>query len=97
MENARVMGDHLHASLHELQAEFPKIVSNARGRGLFCAFDVRTGAERNDLRRLAFDRGLVVLGSGEKSLRFRPPLTIQKHELDEGVSILRQSLKEMKA
>ncbi len=97
VENARVLGDHLHGALRELQAEFPKLVSNARGRGLFCAFDVRTGAERNGLRKLAFARGLVVLGSGERSLRFRPPLTIQKHELDEGVSILRQSLKEMKA
>ena len=97
VENARVTGDHLLASLHSLQSEFPKLVGNARGRGLFCAFDVRTGAERNELRKLAFERGLVVLGSGERAIRFRPPLTIQKHELDQGVQILRQSLEEMKA
>jgi L-lysine 6-transaminase len=97
VENARVMGEYLVSNLQTLQAEFPRLVGNARGRGLFAAFDVRTAAERNDLRKLAFDRGLVVLGSGERSLRFRPPLTIQKHELDEGVQILRQSLKEMKA
>lgn len=97
VENARLMGDHLLANLHVLQTEFPNLVGNSRGRGLFCAFDVRTGAERSGLRKLAFDRGLVVLGSGERSIRFRPPLTIQKHELDEGIQILRQSLKEMKA
>jgi L-lysine 6-transaminase len=72
------------------------MVSNVRGRGLLCAFDLRTGTERNDLRGKAFQRGLVILGCGDKSLRFRPPLTITPHEVDEGVEMLRQSLKEMK-
>ncbi|MGA2625066.1 MAG: L-lysine 6-transaminase [Bacteroidota bacterium] len=97
VENARVMGEHLVARLQELQMEFPRMVSNARGLGLFCSIDLRSPGERNDLRKKAFDRGLVVLGSGERSLRFRPPLTIQKHEIEEGLSILRDSLKEMKA
>ena len=97
VENARVMGDHLQAGLQTLQQEFPNLVSNARGRGLFCAFDVRTAAERNQLRDMAFKRGVVVLGCGERSMRFRPPLTIKANELDEGLEMLRQSLKEMKA
>ena len=97
VENARVMGDHLQAGLQKLQAEFPNVVSNARGRGLFCAFDLRTTAERNQLRDMAFKRGVVVLGCGERSLRFRPPLTIKANELDEGLEMLRQSLKEMKS
>jgi len=97
VEHARISGDYLMERLHKLQSEFPKMVSNARGKGLFCAFDLRNGAERNDLKKKAFDRGLVILGSGERSMRFRPPLTIQKHEIDEGTNILRQSLKEMKA
>lgn len=97
VENACVMGEYLDARLQELQTEFPKMVSNARGLGLFRAIDLRNPGERNELRKKAFDRGLLVLGSGERSLRFRPPLTIQKHEIDEGLSILRDSLKEMKA
>jgi L-lysine 6-transaminase len=96
VENARVMGDYLQKQLEELQQEFPKVVSNVRGKGLFCAFDLRNGDERFALRTKAYDKGLVVLGSGDRSMRFRPPLTIQKHEVDEGVNILRQSLKEMK-
>ncbi len=97
VENARVVGEHLYVRLHELQKEFPAIVSNVRGRGLLCAFDLRSGAERNELRNKAFQRGVVILGCGEKSLRFRPPLTLQMHEADEGIEMLRQSLKEMKA
>ncbi len=97
VENARVMGEYLGSRLQELQMEFPKMVSNARGLGLFRAIDLRNADERNELRKKAFDRGLVVLGSGERSLRFRPPLTILKHEIEECLSILRDSLKEMKA
>ena len=97
VENARLVGEHLYIRLHELQSEFSKIVSNVRGRGLFCAFDLRTPQERNELRNKAIARGLVILGCGEQSLRFRPPLMIQEHEIDEGIEILRQSLKEMKA
>jgi L-lysine 6-transaminase len=96
VDNAKVTGEHLYVRLHEVQSEFPSMVSNVRGRGLLCAFDLRTGAERNDLRGKAFQRGLVILGCGEKSLRFRPPLTITAAEIDEGVEMLRQSLKEMK-
>lgn len=97
VENARLVGEHLYIRLHELQSEFSKIVSNVRGRGLFCAFDLRTPQERNELRNKAIARGLVILGCGEQSLRFRPPLMIQEHEINEGIEILRQSLKEMKA
>ncbi len=97
VDNASIIGEYLQQGLRELQTEFPALVSNARGRGLFCAFDIRTSGERQDLRKKAYDRGLVVLGSGERSIRFRPPLTISRDEVDEGVNILRQSLKEMRA
>lgn len=97
VENARVVGDYLLTELQELQTEFPNAVSNARGRGLFCAFDLVNPDLRNDLRKKALAKGLVVLGSGERSIRFRPPLTIKKNEIDEGVNILRQSLREIKA
>ncbi|MBI4811356.1 MAG: L-lysine 6-transaminase [Ignavibacteriales bacterium] len=96
VDNARIVGDHLISRLTELQNEFPKLVGNVRGKGLFCAFDLPTTAQRNELRKKASDKGLVILGSGERAMRFRPPLTIQKREIDEGVNILRQSLKEMK-
>jgi len=97
VENARIVGEYLQQNLRELQKEFPGQVSNARGRGLFCAFDLRDGKERQDLRNKAYTKGLIVLGSGERSIRFRPPLNISKSEIDEGIGILRQSLKEIKS
>lgn len=97
IENARVMGSYLLQRLIELQLEFPKLVSNVRGRGLFCAIDLPTPDQRLTLRKKAFEKGLVVLGSGEQSIRFRPPLNMRKEEIDEGITILKQSLAEMKS
>jgi len=97
VENARIVGEYLLHCLLKLQMEFPAIVSNARGRGLFCAFDVRTADERLQLRKKALEKGLVVLGSGDRSIRFRPPLNIKREEIDEGIEILRQSLRAVKA
>lgn len=95
VENARVVGDYLLRGLQVLQEEFPVLVSNVRGRGLFCAFDVRNADERSQLRAKAYDRGLVILGSGERALRFRPALNIQKQQIDEGIDILQKSLHEI--
>jgi len=92
VENARTAGDYLQTSLQELQIEFPKAVKNARGLGLFCAIDLLNPALRNEVRKKALEKGLVILGSGERSLRFRPPLTITAHEIDEGINILRAVL-----
>jgi len=97
VENARIVGEHLINRLNELQSDFPKLVSNVRGRGLFCAFDLPTTEQRNELRKKALSKGLVILGSGERAMRFRPPLTIQKNQIDEGINILKESLTEMKA
>jgi L-lysine 6-transaminase len=96
VDNARVVGEYLLQRLYEIQTEFPKQVENARGIGLFCSFDLRNPAMRNDLRKKAMQKGLVVLGSGERSIRFRPPLIITKQEIDKGVSILKESLSELK-
>jgi L-lysine 6-transaminase len=92
VQHAASVGDHLLSQLGDLQAEFPNLVTNARGKGLFCSFDLPDAERRLKLRKAAYDRGLVVLGSGERSMRFRPPLNVSKDEIDQGVRILRESL-----
>jgi L-lysine 6-transaminase len=93
VENARVVGDYLRSHLEGLAAEFPGIVSNARGLGLFCAFDIVTPEARTELRNRAFRKGLIILPSGERSIRFRPPLNVSRREIDLGISIIREGLK----
>ncbi len=92
--NARAMGEELVAGIRTLADEFPAIVSNARGRGLYAAFDVTSPAVRTAIRSKCLLKGLILLPSGERSIRFRPPLNVSREEIEAGLSIVRESLKE---
>jgi L-lysine 6-transaminase len=96
VENARVVGAHLLRNLEELAEEFPAILSNARGRGLFCAFDVASSDQRTTIRNRCFAKGMIILPSGERSLRFRPALTVTTGEIDLGLSIIRETIRELR-
>jgi L-lysine 6-transaminase len=90
LANASNMGAYLLKNLQEIQAEFPAIINNARGLGLLCAFDFNDAETRNLFREKCYDENLLILGCGDKSIRFRTPLTITKDELDEGLTIIKK-------
>ena len=85
-------GKYLLQQLTILQDEFPDIVSNARGKGLFCAFDLPQTQSRDELASTLMDNKVIVLGSGERSIRFRPHLNVKKEEIDIGISAIQKSL-----
>jgi len=95
LENARINGEYLLSRIHELEEKYPKMVTNGRGKGLFCAMDLPDGSIRNRVRDKAFEKGVVILGSGDKAIRFRPPLNITKEQIDEGIAILDESIKDL--
>ena len=95
VENARIVGEHLMHQLQSLEQDFPGLVSNARGRGLFCAIDLDSSQSRELLKQKSYEAGLILIGCGDHSIRFRPPLTLKNEEVDEGFSIIRKALKEM--
>ncbi len=87
-----VQGGLLLRELQQLQREFPELISNARGRGLFCAFDLPDPELRDRLRQTLFEKRLLILACGDRSLRFRPALNIAREDLYEGLDILRTAL-----
>ncbi|NNF03788.1 MAG: L-lysine 6-transaminase [Rhodothermales bacterium] len=92
LENARVVGGHLKNRLHALAAS-TESVSNVRGRGLMCAMDMPTKEFRDRLLSQCFDDGVVLLGCGEKSIRFRSPLNITKEEIDRGMDRIEDAIR----
>ena len=92
IEKAEVTGKHLLYRIEALQDEYSGFVSNARGRGLLCAFDLPSSDDRNKLIDKIFDNGALILGCGEKSVRFRPSLTISTEEIDQGIEIIERSI-----
>jgi L-lysine 6-transaminase len=93
LENAAARGAELLIALESMQREFPEHVSNARGKGLMCAFDLKDGALRDRVIARAYEEGLIAIGSGPSSIRFRPPLVISKESLAEGLEKLRASIR----
>jgi L-lysine 6-transaminase len=88
IENARVVGEHFLRALQQLQSEQP-IITAVRGRGLFVAFDLPDPKTRDEFWKGVFDRGLLVLKSGDHSIRFRPALDITAEVVDEAIGLLR--------
>jgi len=95
VENAHVQGEFMLQELNAMGAEFPSLVSNVRGRGMMCAIDMDSAQNRDQLRQKAYEEGLIIIGCGDRSIRFRPPLTIQRGELEEGFTIMRKALQEL--
>jgi len=93
LENAAARGAELLAGLEGMQRELPDHVSNARGKGLMCAFDLRDGAFRDKVIATAYEQGVIVIASGSTSIRFRPPLVVTKEAIAEGLEKLRTSIK----
>ncbi len=95
VENARRVGDHLLDGLRAIERETSPAVSGARGLGLMIAFDLPTPELRRKMHERLFANGLLLLTSGKRSIRFRPPLNLTAAEADTALEILRKSLKEL--
>ncbi|MFC2143762.1 L-lysine 6-transaminase [Candidatus Aenigmatarchaeota archaeon] len=92
VQNAARMGDYFVKRLWEL-SEKHKCISNVRGKGCFIAFEMPSGKERDALRMKCWKNGFAALSSWPTSIRFRPPLTISKSEIDEAIEKLDMSLR----
>ena len=92
VENSKKVGEHLKFQLTKIQDENPNLISNVRGLGLMCSFDLPTADIRNKFREICYKEKLMILGCGEKSIRFRPPLNVTENEIDKGLTIIRKVL-----
>jgi L-lysine 6-transaminase len=95
VENSRLRGHYLVENLEELQRDFPKLITQARGRGLMCAFDLPSADLRAKFLDDCFDRKLIVLPCGTSSVRFRPSLTVTDAEIETGIGIIRKVLADL--
>ncbi|MGF6883889.1 L-lysine 6-transaminase [Nocardia sp. GAS34] len=85
---AAELGAHLLERLTDLAARHPE-VTDPRGRGLFCAITLESAALRDAVVTAMRERERVLLlGTGERGIRFRPPLTVTVAELDEAIDAL---------
>ncbi len=95
LDNAASVGAHFLEGLKALVKQHPDALSNPRGKGLMCAFDAVDGSQRDALFTACFDRNLLLLKCGLKSLRIRPSLTFSRQEADRACEILEAAARDV--
>jgi 4-aminobutyrate aminotransferase len=76
------------------------LVGDVRGRGLMIGVELVKDKEtrepvtelRNRVEAVAFEKGLIILGCGETSIRLCPPLIVSEEEATVGLDILEDAL-----
>ncbi|HZB40860.1 MAG TPA: aminotransferase class III-fold pyridoxal phosphate-dependent enzyme [Ilumatobacter sp.] len=85
--NAERMGDHILAGLRALADRQP-MISGVRGRGLMIGFDVTDHDTAEAVEQACFERGLLVLTCGQRSVRIAPPLVVSAAQADSALAIV---------
>ena len=100
MKNAEKQGDRLMKGLVELQKSY-ECMGDVRGKGLMVAIELVKDRETKEpatklrprIIKRAFEKGLLVLGCGENSIRFCPSLNVKAGEVDTCLTIFEEAMK----
>src|SRR5271154_4456134 len=95
--NAAAMGEVFFSRLRDWPSRHP-IVGDIRGRGLMVGVEIVKSQQtrepapalRDRIVSLAFEKGLLLLGCGETSIRLAPPLILNQHEATIGLDIFEE-------
>jgi 4-aminobutyrate aminotransferase len=94
LKNSAEQGSYLKERLQQLKAKYP-VVNDVRGLGLMIGIEFAHARDaqsldaklRDSLMRRCFESGLLLLGCGESTLRFCPPLIVNRDEVDTAMGI----------
>ena len=102
IDNAATVGEFMLERLRTWKETHP-LVGDVRGRGLMIGIELVKDKEtrepaatlRNRVETVAFEKGLMILGCGETSLRLCPPLIVSKEEATVALDILEECLSQV--
>lgn len=81
LENSATVGERLRARLAQGLAGADTVV-DVRGLGLMIGVELATAALADEVAQTCYQRGLLVLECGEKTIRLSPPLVITAEQAD---------------
>jgi len=79
VENSKIMGNYLKTKLQEINIDFIKEV---RGKGLWIGVEFNKTISAKKICLSLMDEGILAKETHETVIRFAPPLTITKEEID---------------
>ena len=103
-DNAAAMGEYFMGKLRDMATRFD-VIGEVRGQGLMIGMELVKDRQTkepaktvcDELVRKAFQNGLLLLSCGVSTVRFMPPLMVDKAIIDEAMEMLEASLAEVLA
>ncbi len=92
LKTVTATGEYLLEKLLWLEREFPAYVTCVRGLGLFTAFNLPSGIERDEVLKHAAENGLILEYNGERSVMLRPGPAVSTAEVDRSVELLGRAI-----
>jgi acetylornithine/N-succinyldiaminopimelate aminotransferase len=96
VDAARTKGEALGSMLRQTARDLPEVFEGARGEGLLWGLVLKPGLAARDLLPRVQQAGVLLTASGERVLRFSPPLVVSLAELEEGVRAVRTALADVR-
>ncbi len=101
LPQVQAMGDRMLAHATRMQEKYA-ILGDVRGRGLMLGMEFVKdrgtkepyGEVIERITEKAFRKGLLLLGCGKSTFRLAPPLVLDQYDVDTGMGILEECLKE---
>ena len=87
VDNARARGEQAMAGLRPLADRFPRPVLDVRGKGLMIGIEFDTPELAEEVQWACFQRGLLVLECGKRTVRMSPALVVSADEIDTALRI----------
>ncbi len=104
-ENARVTGEFLKTSLHQLAQKFPGIIQNVRGLGLMIGIELAadipalpgdpTKSVAVRFTNMLHSSGMLAIPAGTQIIRFLPALNLTRADAGEGLQIFESIIKKI--
>ncbi len=101
IDNSRDVGAYLEAGLNKLMDKYD-CIGDVRGLGMMLGVEFVTDKKslepnvelRDKIEMACFQKGLIILGCGDNSIRFSPPLILAKHHVDVALEIFDEAIAE---
>lgn len=95
LDEVRAKGAFLAEGLRQIARDYPQVCEGARGEGLLWGLVLRPGFQARNLVARACEAGYLIIGAGERVLRYAPPLVITEAQLREGLEATRGLISEV--
>jgi acetylornithine/N-succinyldiaminopimelate aminotransferase len=93
LSNVVALGEYFEGELLKTKEKFPNIIEDIRGKGLLKG--VKLKVDNLTFMNLLFENKLLVVKASENVIRLLPPLTVNKSEIDEAISIIHKACEQV--